>query len=173
MKKTLMETATSRRALLAATAAILPLAAMPASLRAAPAAAAVDDASFLKLSAFVTGKQDLNPLLATRFLAAIQRFNEGFGPAATALQAFIDETKAGDIDALMAQPGMDAGVKKTIETIVSAWYLGIVGNDTGAELVTYAEALMYRPTRKELVIPTYGAGPDTWGPNPDNAGAAL
>jgi hypothetical protein len=50
-------------------------------------------------------------------------------------------------------------LRETLNEIVSAWYLGIVGNRTYA----YASALMYRPTADVLSPPSYvRAGPLNW-----------
>jgi len=76
--------------------------------------------------------------------------------------------KSSNQDAFLALPALDPAAKATATTIVSAWYLGVVGEPADAELITYAEALMYRPTRGILPIPTYGPGPNNWGPKPDS-----
>jgi len=63
-------------------------------------------------------------------------------------------------------PAFDAALRQTLTQIVSAWYLGIVGNGADVELISYSQALMYRPTHGALIIPTYGGGPGSWGPLP-------
>lgn len=57
----------------------------------------------------------------------------------------------------------------TATSIVSAWYLGIVGSAADAELITYESALMYMPTKGILAVPTYGPGPLAWGETPAGA----
>lgn len=141
----------------------------PAQAAAAAARAASEgaqDTAFLHLSRFLTGKPDLNPVLSQRYFAALGRHVPGFAAALAQLQQVVASTQAPDVDALVATPGLEAGVQQTIRKIVSAWYLGIVGDDEHVELIAYAEALMYVPCEGALVVPTYGSGPDSWGEKP-------
>lgn len=129
-------------------------------------AATTAPAGFLKLSEFLTGGQGLGAALAARFQATLTRQDPSFDAAVVALEQYVAATAPATIDDLLARPDLAVPLRKTITQIVSAWYLGIVGVDEKAELVSYADALMYRPTRDVLVVPTYGAGPDSWGPQP-------
>ncbi|MEZ0207351.1 sugar dehydrogenase complex small subunit [Ideonella sp.] len=129
-------------------------------------AAAAASADFLRLSEFLTGGQPLEPGLATRYQAALARHDAKFGEAWSALQRYVADSKETSVDSLLARADLGEPLRKTITQIVSAWYLGIVGNDVDAELISYAQALMYRPTQDVLVIPTYGGGPDSWGRKP-------
>jgi hypothetical protein len=129
-------------------------------------AAAAESSDFLNLSIFLTGGQPLSAVLAKRFEASLAKFDPGFRDKASALQAYVSGANAADIDELLARPDLTAPLKASITEIVSAWYLGIVSNDTDAELVSYAEALMYRPTSDVIVVPSYGGGPDSWGSKP-------
>jgi hypothetical protein len=131
-------------------------------------AAAVSSADFLRLSEFLTGGKPLAEGLATRFQSALARHDPKFDATVADLQRYVADAKAANIDELLAREDLGEPMRKTITQIVSAWYLGIVGNDADAELVSYAEALMYRPTLDVLVIPTYGGGPDSWGEKPAN-----
>lgn len=134
----------------------------------AAAAAKAASADFLRLSEFLTGGKPLEAGLATRYQAALARLDPTFDAAASELQRYVTDAKATSIDALLARPDLAEPLRKTITQIVSAWYLGIVNNDTDVELVSYAQALMYRPTADVLVIPSYGGGPDSWGEKPAN-----
>jgi hypothetical protein len=121
--------------------------------------------AFLALSEFLTGKK-LDARLAARYRAALAKHDPKFEAAAAALQRFVDDAKAANVDALIALPALDPALRRTITAIVSAWYLGIVGDGADVVLISYAEAVMYRPTAGALVIPTYGGGPGSWGPKP-------
>ncbi|KAF1050203.1 sugar dehydrogenase complex small subunit [Xylophilus sp.] len=136
-------------------------------------AAAVSSEDFLRLSEFVTGGKSLTAGLAARYQAALARHDKAFDEAAAALQRHVAETKPGSIDELVAQPDLDPALRKTVTQIVSAWYLGVVGDDNGVELISYANALMYRPTEGAVVIPSYGGGPDSWGDKPQLSAAAA
>lgn len=133
----------------------------------APAtSAALPVADFLRLSVFLTGGQPLDATLAGRYQVALAKRDPQFGDSARALLALIRSSQAATVEQLLEAPELKDRLRAMTTQIVSAWYLGIVGQDADAELISYAEALMYRPTRDVLVVPTYGAGPDSWGDQP-------
>lgn len=120
---------------------------------------------FLRLSVLLTGGQPLDAGLAARYQAALAR-DPAFGRATQALLRLADDSGVSHVDALLDHPQLDDALRATLKRIVSAWYLGIVGDDADVKLIAYANALMYRPTRGILDIPSYGSGPDTWGHKP-------
>lgn len=156
----------SRRSLLRSTAALGGLA-LFANLSGPLSATAANDkaASFTQLSEFLTGYK-LDPVLGTRFLAALKKRDANFDASLTALSQLVKQSGVPNMDGFLALTGTDPALTKTANTIVSAWYLGVVGEPEDRELITYAEALMYRPTKGILPIPTYGPGPNAWGPKP-------
>lgn len=143
--------------------------ALAAALASPVSALAADDGlqNFMQLSEFLTG-YTLDPVLGGRYLAALAKRNPALATDTAALQQAIRQASAANMDAFLALPGLDKSVTQTATTIVAAWYLGVVGKPEDAELITYSEALMYRPTRGILPIPTYGLGPNAWGPKPDS-----
>jgi fructose 5-dehydrogenase small subunit len=156
----------ARRALLRGTVAVGGLAVL--SSLAAPLSAAAADGDvqgFTKLSEFLTG-YDLDPVLGARFLAALSKRNKTLGADMAALKQVIDQSGVKTMDAFLALKPADPNVVKTAQKIVAAWYLGVVGDPEDAELITYEKSLMYRPTKGLLPIPTYGPGPNAWGPKP-------
>lgn len=120
---------------------------------------------FLALSQFLVSRP-LNPVLAARYYAALDKRAPNFSTHVIALKQLIDAQGFRHVDDYLAQAGPDASLKATAVSIVSAWYLGIVGEPADAELVSYSLALMYQPTHGILAIPTYGGGPASWGPKP-------
>ncbi|MGI4858038.1 MAG: sugar dehydrogenase complex small subunit [Janthinobacterium lividum] len=163
----------SRRTFLAAAAgatlaalACSPLLPFIPRAHAAESAAGGLSAAFLRLSMFVTGQRDLHPETSGRYLAALSKRDPDFPAKFGALLTRIDQAKFIDMDAFLAAAPADAPLLATASRIVSAWYLGIVGDAADAELITYADALMYRPTRGVLAVPTYGPGPLAWGAKP-------
>lgn len=162
----------SRRTFLAVAAgtAIAALASTPMSwlprAQAADSAAGVASAAFLRVSMFVTGQYDLDQQTSSRFFAALSRRDAAFAAKIDALLAHVDQAKFDNMDAFLAATPADAALLATATSVVSAWYLGIVGDAADAELITYADALMYRPTRGILAVPTYGPGPLAWGARP-------
>ncbi|WP_067069299.1 sugar dehydrogenase complex small subunit [Roseateles chitosanitabidus] len=143
-----------------------------ATASAAGDAAALPAADFLRLSVFLTGGQPLDATLAGRYQAALAKRDPQFGDSARALLTLIASSQAASIDQLLEAPELKDTLRALTTRIVSAWYLGIVGQDADAELISYAEALMYRPTKDVLVVPTYGAGPDSWGEQPASSATA-
>ncbi|MGI4860604.1 MAG: sugar dehydrogenase complex small subunit [Janthinobacterium lividum] len=123
---------------------------------------------FMRLSSFVTGRNALDATVGQRFLAGLTKRDATFGAHAAALLTYIEDAKLPDMDAFLALPNTDPALKATATRIVSAWYLGIIGEGKDAELITYADALMYEPTRDILAVPTYGPGPLAWGPKPQS-----
>lgn len=128
-------------------------------------ATAEDDRDFITLSQFLTSRP-VNPVLAARYYRALSRRAPNFSGNVGALRQLIDEQGFKHVDEYLAQVSPDASLKATATSIISAWYLGIVGELADAELISYSEALMYRPTHGILIIPTYGGGPDSWGAKP-------
>jgi len=156
----------SRRGFLRTTVAIAGLAVF-ADLTGPLSAAATDDAvtSFTQLSEFLTGYA-LDPVIGGRFLAALKKRDAELDASMATLSNLIKQSGVSDMDGFLALSGTDPALMKTATKIVSAWYLGVVGEPEDAELITYADSLMYRPTKGLLTIPSYGPGPNAWGPKP-------
>jgi hypothetical protein len=156
----------SRRGLLRATVAVAGLAVF-ADLAGPLSASAADDAvaSFTQLSEFLTG-YTLDPVLGGRFLAALKKRDAELDASMAALSDLIKQSGVPNMDGFLALSGTDPALMKTATKIVSAWYLGVVGEPEDAELITYADSLMYRPTKGLLTIPSYGPGPNAWGRKP-------
>lgn len=128
-------------------------------------AAAQSDADFAALSRFLVSRP-VNAILAARYYAALDKRAPNFSTNVVALKQLIAERGLQHVDDYLALADADPSLKATATSIISAWYLGIVGEPADAELVAYSQALMYRPTHGTLIIPTYGGGPDSWGPKP-------
>ena len=159
----------SRRAIIRAVAAATAVAVVgfhgSFSANAAQIAATDAKGSFLQASEFLT-RRKLDPILAKRYYVALQKRNPHFEADITRLLGSIDQTRATDADAFLASTQLDKQSLATATTIISAWYLGTVGDDAGVELISYAGALMYEPTHGILVVPSYGGGPNSWGEKP-------
>ncbi|RBH58390.1 sorbitol dehydrogenase [Pseudomonas sp. MWU13-2860] len=128
-------------------------------------AMAESDQDFIVLSQFLVSRP-VNPVLAARYYRALSRRAANFSGNVAALKQLIVGQGFKHVDEYLAQANPDPSLKATATSIISAWYLGTVGELADAELVSYAEALMYRPTHGILIIPTYGGGPDSWGSKP-------
>lgn len=156
----------SRRSLLRASVAIADLALIADIAGPLPTTAA-DDAvtSFTQLSEFLTG-YSLDPVLGGRFLTALRKRDAGLDASLAALSDLIRKSAVPNMDGFLALTDTDPALMETATKVVSAWYLGVVGEPEDRELITYADSLMYRPTKGLLPIPTYGPGPNAWGPKP-------
>jgi hypothetical protein len=122
-------------------------------------------ARFVRISEFLT-RRKLDPLLGARYYTALKKHKARFDDDVSRLMGEVDQAKAVDVDAFLASPQLDAASLAAATTIISAWYMGVVGDGADTELVTYADALMYAPTRGILVVPSYGSGPNSWGDKP-------
>jgi len=154
----------SRRTLLRGS-ITLGLATLVAGLGPWQSALAEGDEDFIVLSQFLVSRP-VNPLLAARYYRALSRRAPNFVGNVGALRQLIDGQRFKHVDEYLAQDNPDSSLRATAASIISAWYLGIVGELADAELISYREALMYRPTQGILIIPTYGGGPDSWGDKP-------
>lgn len=125
----------------------------------------MSDSGFVPLSAFLVSRT-ANPLLSQRYYSALVKNYPDFPAALSALKGYVDSQHFGHMDQLVAALDHGDPRYKTAQLIVSAWYTGVVGEDSKVELIAYADAMMYLPTRGILVIPTYGGGPDSWGSKP-------
>ncbi|AMZ73679.1 MULTISPECIES: sugar dehydrogenase complex small subunit [Pseudomonas] len=123
------------------------------------------DQDFIALSQFLVSRP-VNPVLAARYYRALSRRAPNFSGNVGALKQLVDGQGFKHVDEYLAQANPDPSLKATATSIISAWYLGIVGELADAELISYREALMYRPTHGILIIPTYGGGPESWGAKP-------
>ena len=143
--------------------------------RAEAAAAPADAGTFRVLSTFLTGAADLDAELAARALAQLTALDADFPAKAGILAEAVATSDATSIDDFLAHPASsDPGLRDTVATVVSAWYLGYTGtpislhaeDDTG--FVTFTKALMYEPTMDATVRPTYvRAGINYWVEPPD------
>lgn len=140
----------SRRSLLRGTAALGGLA-IAASFAGPISALAADDsvASFTQLSEFLTG-YTLDPVLGARFLAALKKRDADFDASLAALSDLIKQSGVPNMDGFLALTGTDPALMKTATKVVSAWYLGVVGEPEDAELITYADSLITARPRASL-----------------------
>jgi len=66
-----------------------------------------------------------------------------------------------------------AGLDDAARALTTAWYTGTVGSGPKAEVVAYADALMYWPVRDAMAPPTYClAGPASWVQPPPPVGVS-
>jgi fructose 5-dehydrogenase small subunit len=156
---------TTRRLFLLATAAVstgIGTMAAPSEMS-AQAATALDDAGFLRLSQAAIGHGDLDMTIASRLFVALRHADPAFNDHAAGLARLVHggQTPEALLDAAKA-----IGLHDTMLTLVAAWYTGTVGHGQQAEIVSYADALMYRPVSDGLPVPTYCLDGPLWWPGP-------
>jgi len=166
---------TTRRAFLlttaAATSGLSMLGDLTDALAQQPASATLDDPDFFRLSKAVTGYADLDATTASRMLIALRRADPVFIDHAAALAHLV---RAGQKPEELLSAAGAVGLGDTMLALVAAWYTGTVGHGQQAEMVSYAEALMYRPVSDGLPAPTYCLnGPLWWTEPPPAAGVSA
>jgi len=125
------------------------------------AAAQMSDNAFLEVSPFLVSRA-VGPVLGQRYFEALTRHDAQFPQKLSSLNALLQQRKFTHVDDFLAAYGADNADWQTAKTVISAWYTGVVGTGSDLELIAYAEALMYLPTKDILVVPTYGGGPFYW-----------
>lgn len=127
------------------------------------ATAVLDDADFLRLSKAVTGHTDLDATIASRLLTALRHADPVFIDHAAGLSRLVQDGQTPEALLAAAQA---SGLHETMLTLVAAWYTGTVGHGPQAEMVSYVDALMYRPVSDGLPVPTYCFNGPLWWPGP-------
>lgn len=126
-----------------------------------------DNGAFLALSAILVGRQSLDTAQAERLYAALVADDPGFPAAATALLGTIEERR---IDPMQLQKLLDdenSPLATVPRRIVTAWYLGIVGDGAGARALAFETALNAQVVADVLKPPTYAYGPyGSWARQP-------
>ena len=122
------------------------------------------DPEFVELSRFLTGKPDLDARIVARAHQGLTAADPAFASRSATLARAIREADLSDIDAFAASTLYDdPALKSTAMAMISAFYLGQVGQGDDATLVSFEKALMFQPTEGIIVIPTYAlGGPNYW-----------
>lgn len=128
-------------------------------------------ARFFALSRQLTERQDIDPGLSARIFTALSLANPQFSSQVERLSARV---KAGQSARQLQQIAGQLGLSALVSAIVTAWYTGTVGQGANASLIAYKDALMYRPVKDALIVPTYcGNGPLWWTAAPPEVNALL
>ncbi|GAB2569420.1 hypothetical protein GCM10027066_10090 [Dyella jejuensis] len=109
----------------------------------------------------LVSKDASNPMTGAALYQALKRSDREFDANLGRLVTWIASTPGTTIEALAESldGGRQAVMRDTLNKIVSAWYLGVVGFQTCA----YESALMFRPTDDVLSPPSYvRRGPLYW-----------
>ena len=131
-----------------------------------PSASNQQQTDFMALSTLLTGAPKLNPRIGARLYSALSAQAIEFEKQAAALWQFSIEKNIKDVDNLAAAVGAGSALSLVLHRIVSAWYLGVVGDGGvtgGAKVIAFEQALMFDQVRDAVVVPTYcRAAPGYW-----------
>ncbi|PUA17927.1 sorbitol dehydrogenase family protein [Glaciimonas sp. PCH181] len=128
-----------------------------------PAADSQQQRDFLALSVLLTARPKLNSRTSARTYAALSAQLVEFEKQSADLWQFAQTQQIKDVDALVAAVESNADLSKVLHQIVSAWYLGVVGNGAQGQVIAFEQALMFDPVRDAVVVPTYcRAAPGYW-----------
>lgn len=118
-------------------------------------------AIFTTVSAALTGRGSLDPALAQALYQAFQLAVKDFDTTLLKLHGAINGKDITFSDEQKAEQGLS-------QSILQAWYLGVVGKGKKAVCVTYTEALANKVAAPILVPPSYSYGPiGTWTTKPE------
>jgi len=112
---------------------------------------------FYLVSQAVTEHKNLSEGASAQIFNALLRGQSDFPLQVSRLHALVNSNQtAKQLQALAKQQGLG----DLVTNIVTAWYTGSVGHGTDSILISYKDALMYRPVSDGLIVPTYcGNGP--------------
>ena len=112
-------------------------------------------AEFLALSKLLIPDLRLDEHVGARLHAALLRQDGQFPRKTRALADVARKGPLTDAEALAEAVKADAVLSATLRSIVSAWYLGIVGDQLTGQVVAYDLALMQEVVRDSVVTPSY------------------
>jgi hypothetical protein len=130
-------------------------------------------AAFVALSAILTGRSSLDDAHAARLFDALAANDPNFAAAVTTLLAMIDKRR---INPRRLQSLLDAehsALAPLPRSVMSAWYLGIVGEGARARCIAFESALNAAVVADVLMPPSYCHGAyGSWSgkPSPRPAG---
>ena len=112
-------------------------------------------AEFLALSKLLIPDLRLDEHVGARLHAALLRQDGRFPIKTKALADVARQGPLTEAEALAEAVKADTALSATLRTIVSAWYLGIVGDHVTGQVIAYDLALMQEVVRDTVVTPSY------------------
>lgn len=103
--------------------------------------------------------------IIARAYDALVTTDPSFAARSTTLARAIEDARLADVNALATSPLYANPSDRAVAiAIVSAFYLGQVGEASKARFIAFEKALMFEPTADMVPIPTYSrGGPGYWG----------
>lgn len=146
----------ARRAVLASLLAAYAGSSIPRAFAAPASDAAGDD--FMPISKTLTGRAALDPAQSERLYEALSAEDRQFPEKVQALLALVEQRR---IDPLRLQHVLDTEHRELAplpRDILTAWYIGVVGQSENARCVTFETSLMNVIVRDQLRPPSYCFG---------------
>lgn len=129
---------------------------------------------FLALSTLLIPDLRLDEHVGARLHVALLRQDRQFARKTRALADVARKGLLTDAEALAEAVKADAVLSATLRSIVSAWYLGIVGDHLTGQVVAYDLALMQEVVRDSVVTPSYCTrAPGYWAAPPGSKQGAA
>ncbi|TBW09351.1 hypothetical protein E0E52_07990 [Azotobacter chroococcum] len=124
---------------------------------AAAARAEAELATFMELSRHLTGRNDLDAKVGQSLHETLVKRDAAFAARLGELQGKLGKTPQG-----LSEKAQDAA-----RQILSAWYLGMVGSDYTATVVSYPDALMFKAAGGVIKPRAFCFGmPGSWAEKP-------
>lgn len=113
--------------------------------------------SFMTLSQRLTGRSNLDPRIGLRLFEALAHRDSALRQSLGELQAHLGD----------APSSWSERQQWLARQILGGWYLGMIGDDQNATVVTYENALMFKAVDDVLVIRSYCPNkPGFWAAQP-------
>jgi hypothetical protein len=125
--------------------------------------------AFFRVSQILTGYTELDPHTSVRIAKALIDQQPAMSASLLILSDLVKDPGNTSSAQLFLSAAERVNQKEAALAVVAAWFKGTVGHGQEAVLVSYQQALMYRPVSDGLIVPTYcGNGPLWWtAPIPD------
>lgn len=117
-----------------------------------------DHGAFLALSAILAGRKSLDSELAARFYQALQAEDANFPKACSSLLELINSQAINPLELQKALDASNSALARLPKKIVTAWFMGIVGDGDSARCLAYENALNAVIVSDVLKPPSYAYG---------------
>jgi hypothetical protein len=114
---------------------------------------------FTAVSRTLTGKPQLDPALALGIYHALRQAAPDADAKLAALKAALAQDGALDAGGKTVFADAQKAQQALSQSILQAWYLGVVGKGKQAACLAYIDALANRAVAAQLVPPSYSYGP--------------
>lgn len=112
--------------------------------------------AFVVLSQHLTGRARFDPVLGKRIFAALSKADSQFTQNIVTLNSWIQSHGGVPSDTVTQALQTDQpNLVPTVDAVMRAWYLGLVGASPKIEVLAYERALMFDPVKDVLTIPSY------------------